>query len=186
MAELTFTYGAMGSCKTAYALMMAHSHNERHRDALLVKPKIDTRDGQRIIKSRAGLQHECILLEELLTLTNEEIQHYKLIIVDEVQFASKEQIDFLAHIVDDLNINVECFGLRTDFQGNLFEGANYLFSCADETNQLPSVCWCGRPAIFNARIHNNKVIKHGEQIQLGGDSSYISLCRKHYNEGNLG
>jgi len=185
MAKLYFYHGAMGSSKTAQALMTDYNYTERNQKPLLVKTDIDKRDGQRIVRSRIGLQKECILLSELCGMTNEDLSQYDAIIVDEIQFATKEQIDFLADIVDKLNIPVLCFGLRTDFKMNLFEGSERLIAIADEIREVVTVCWCGRKAICNARYNENGIIKKGEQIELGANDKYIALCRRHYKEGKL-
>ena len=122
MAKLFFRYGAMGSSKTANALMVEYNYRERGKRALLAKPQIDMRDGEKIISSRIGLQRECIWTEELVKLPDEEIQKYDCIIVDEAQFCSKAQIEQFVHFVDDLNVPVICYGLRADFRSEPFEG----------------------------------------------------------------
>lgn len=116
MAKLYFRYGAMGSSKTANALMVGYNYYERGKSALLVKPQLDDRDGEGYVASRMGLRQKCDFVEHLVTMTPEEIQKYDCIIVDEAQFCTKEQVEFLVHIVDDLGVPVICYGLRTDFQ----------------------------------------------------------------------
>ena len=118
-------------------------------------------------------------------MPDEEIQKYDAVIVDEIQFARKEQIDFLARIVDELNVPVMCYGLRTDFQLNLFEGSARLLAIADEIKEIKTVCWCGKKAICNARYNRNGIVRTGEQIMLGANDEYIALCRKHFLEGKL-
>lgn len=108
------------------------------------------------------------------------------VIVDEANFLTAEQVRRLVNIVDEQDIPVICYGLRTDFQGNLFEGSRELLRWADTIEEIKTICWCGRKATFNARIHEGKVVREGEQILLGGNSQYISLCRRHWREGNLG
>ena len=187
MAKLYFRYGAMGSSKTAIALMVEYNYFERGKKALLVKPKIDSRDGDYMIRSRMGLEKEGILLESLTEMRDEEICGYDSIIVDEAQFATKDQIEFLVHIVDDLNIPVICYGLRTDFRREFFEGSLWLMAWADKIEEIKTVCWCGRAATCNARIaEDGAMIQAGEQIVMGGNDKYIALCRKHHREGNLG
>ena len=130
MAKLYFYYGAMGSSKSANALMAEYNYRERGQKVLLAKTNTDTRDGKNVIRSRIGLERECILLSDICAMSDEEIKEYDAVIVDEIQFAPAKQIDFLAHIVDDLGIPVLCYGLRTDFQLNLFEGSERLLgSC---------------------------------------------------------
>lgn len=185
MAKMYFYYGAMGSSKTADAIMTAYNYKERGQNPLLVKADKDTRDGERIIKSRIGLSAQCMLLSEVLSLTEKEICSYDVVIVDEVQFATAKQIDFLSDIVDDYNIPVLCYGLRTDFQLNFFEGSERLMAIADEFHELKTMCWCGRKASCNARYDSNGIVKSGKQVVLGSNDKYIPLCRKHYKLGML-
>lgn len=182
MAKLFYRYGVMGSSKTASALMLKYNFEERGQNVLLVKSSVDTRDDVNKISSRTGLYAECIPFEELL---NQDLINYDLIIVDEVQFLSEQDIDTLIHITDNLCINVVCYGLRTDFQGELFEASKYLFSHADKIEELKSSCWCGRKATHNARLDETKkkVIKTGNKIEIGGNNRYVSLCRKHFKSG---
>lgn len=187
MAKLYFRYGAMGSSKTANALMVEYNYQERGKKALLVKPKVDSRFGDRTIRSRMGLEKEGILLEELVCMGEEAIRQYDCVIVDEAQFASKEQVEFMVHIVDDLEIPVICYGLRADFRNEFFEGSMWLMAWADEIEELKTVCWCGKAAKCNARIgEDGKMVRVGEQVVLGSNDKYTSLCRKHFREGNLG
>lgn len=186
MAKLFFRYGAMGSSKTANALMVEYNYRERGKHAILCKPKTDTRDGELVIKSRIGLQRECVLVESLMELSDEQLQAYDCIIVDEAQFCSKEQIEFFVHTVDDLHIPVICYGLRADFRNELFPGSMWLLAWADVIEEIKTVCWCGKAAKCNARFNENGIIREGDQVFLAGNSSYIALCRKHHKEGNLG
>jgi thymidine kinase len=117
---------------------------------------------------------------------DDEISQYDCIIVDEAQFCTKSQIEYLVHIVDDLNIPVICYGLRSDFRNELFEGSLWLLAWADVIEEIKTVCWCGKAARCNARFNENGIIREGAQVVLGGNSSYIALCRKHLKEGNLG
>ncbi len=182
MAKLYFRYGAMGSSKTANAIMVQYNYQERGQKALMLKPRIDTRDGERIVGSRAGLRAPCNYVEELDQI---DISEYHCIIVDEAQFLSKAQVWRLVSIVDDMGISVICYGLRSDFQGNLFEGSKWLLAWADTVEEVKTVCWCGRKATCNARVLNGRVTKDGEQILLGGNESYVALCRKHWAKGQL-
>ena len=185
MAKLYFYYGAMGSSKSANALMAEYNYRERGQKVLLAKTNLDTRDGVHTIRSRIGLERECVLLSDICAMPDEEIQKYDAVIVDEIQFARKEQIDFLARIVDELNVPVMCYGLRTDFQLNLFEGSARLLAIADEIKEIKTVCWCGKKAICNARYNRNGIVRTGEQIMLGANDEYIALCRKQFLEGKL-
>ncbi|MGM9917982.1 MAG: thymidine kinase [Lactimicrobium massiliense] len=185
MAKLYFYYGAMGSSKSANALMAEYNYRERGQKVLLAKTNTDTRDGKNVIRSRIGLERECILLSDICAMSDEEIKGYDAVIVDEIQFAPARQIDFLAHIVDDLGIPVLCYGLRTDFQLNLFEGSERLLAIADEIKEIKTVCWCGRKATCNARYNKHGIVRSGAQIMLGANDDYIALCRKHFLEGKL-
>lgn len=182
MAKLYFRYGAMGSSKTANAIMVQYNYRERGQNALMLKPRMDNRDGARIVGSRSGLTAPCYYMEEIDTL---DLSACDCIIVDECQFLKKEQVQRLVEIVDTIDIPVICYGLRADFQGNLFEGSTWLMAWADTIEEIKTVCWCGRKATFNTRVLNGKVVKEGEQIFLGGDESYVALCRKHWSRGEL-
>lgn len=186
MAKLYFRYGAMGSSKTANVLMVDYNYHERGKKALLVKPRLDNRDGHCTIKSRMGLKKVCAFLDELAAMSDDKIRKYDCILVDEAQFATKAQVQFLTHIVDDLNIPVIAYGLRADFQNNLFEGSMWLLAWADTIEEVKTVCWCGRKATCNARVSDGRVVREGEQVVLGGNESYTALCRRHFKEGNLG
>lgn len=183
MAKLYFRYGAMGSSKTANAIMVRYNYWERGQNALMLKPRLDTRDGERVVRSRVGLEAPCRFVEELDEI---DATQYDCLIVDEAQFLTREQVLKLVNIVDGQNVPVVAYGLRADFQGNLFEGSKWLMAWADTIEEVKTVCWCGRKATCNARISNGRVIKTGEQIMLGGNESYVALCRKHWAEGNLG
>lgn len=186
MAKLYFRYGAMGSSKTANALMVEYNYRERGKKALLAKPMIDTRDGEKVIYSRIGLKGTCIWTEDLVQMQDEEIKKYDCIIVDEAQFCPKSQIEFFTHIVDDLGVSVICYGLRADFRNLPFEGSMWLLAWADSIEEIKTVCWCGSAARCNARFNEHGIVREGAQVVLGGNDSYIALCRKHLKEGNLG
>lgn len=185
MAKLYYYYGAMGSSKTANALMTKFNYGEVGQKALLCKPAVDTRDGKLTVHSRIGLEEECILLEEFVKYTEEEVRQYQCIIVDEVQFAAPEQIDFLSDVVDFMDVPVVCYGLRADFQNRLFPGSERLIAIADHIQELKTVCWCGRKATCNARYNENGIVREGAQVMLGANDSYKALCRKHFKMGKL-
>lgn len=186
MAKLYFRYGAMGSSKTANALMVDYNYYERGKKALLVKPKLDTRDGDSMIRSRVGLEKQGIFLEALVLMSDEEIAAYDCIVVDEAQFATKAQVEFLVHIVDDIEVPVICYGLRTDFRRELFEGSLWLLAWADVIEEIKTVCWCGKAATCNARFdENGTIIREGEQVVMGAGENYTALCRKHHRMGRL-
>lgn len=184
--KLYFRYGTMGSAKTALLLTMAYNFEERKMDYLCMKPIIDTRDNKNVIRSRIGIERECKWIMRDSNLYQDVIQIYKdgnrlpeWILVDEAQFLSAEQVDQLARIVDDLAINVICFGLRTDFRTNVFEGSKRLFEIADTIDEIKSTCTCGRKTIVNARIDSKgDIITEGDVVEIGGNDRYIAVCRK--------
>ena len=184
MAKLYYRYGAMGSSKTANAIMVQYNYRERNQKVLMVKPKLDNRDGERTVLSRCGLSTECVFLEEVPAI---DVRQYDCVIVDEAQFLTKAQVEMLVHIVDDLNVPVIAYGLRADFKGDLFPGSEALLVMADKIEEVKTICWCGKKAMFNARFDaNGKVLKEGEQVVLGANDKYIGLCRKHWRSGDLG
>ena len=187
MAQLYFKYGAMGSSKTANALMTRFNYEERGQETLLVKPRLDTRDGDHIVSSRIGLTHPCIYFDEMRKINPMELQQNACIIVDEAQFLTKEEVDYLVSLVDDCGIPVICYGLRADFKGDLFPGSEELLVMADKIEEVKTICWCGKKAICNARFDKNgRVLKEGAQVVLGANDQYIGLCRRHWREGDLG
>ena len=186
MAKLYYRYGAMSSSKTENALMVRYNYFERGQKALLLKPSIDTRDGVFMLKSRSGLEAECILFENMPV---EDVKNgvYDCIIVDEAQFLSKKDVELLTTIVDEYNIPVICYGLRADFKGEFFEGSMWLMAWADTIEEIKTICWCGRKATFNARLDGKGgITKVGEQVVLGANDKYIGLCRKHWRLGDPG
>ena len=181
MAKLYFKYGAMGSSKSAQALITKFNYEELGMTVWLIKPSIDTRDGAEIIKSRIGLQEK----EQVITPEQNIVEEYRragrhnVIIADEAQFFTPEQIDQLRELVNDEDIPVLCFGLRTDFLTHLFPGSGRLMELADSLTEIKTVCACGRKATVNARIdENGRVITEGDQVFLGGNDSYIAMCHK--------
>ena len=183
MAKLYFRYGAMGSSKSANAVMVRFNYLERGQDCVMLKPRLDTRDGERVVMSRCGLSAPCYYVEELDSL---KLDGVKCVIVDEAQFLTKAQVEKLVSIADDLDIPVIAYGLRADFRGELFEGSTWLLAWADSIEEIKTVCWCGKKATFNARLVNGRVVKTGEKIVLGGNESYVALCRRHCKSGDTG
>ena len=162
MAQLYFKYGAMGSSKTANALMARFNYEERGQKTLLVKPRIDTRDGDHMVRSRIGLTHPCVYFHEMRAMSEEELRTNACIIVDEAQFLTQEEVMYLVHLVDDCDIPVICYGLRADFKGELFPGSYALLVMADKLEEVKTICWCGKKAMFNARFdESGTVLKEG-------------------------
>lgn len=188
MAKLYFKYGAMGSSKTAQALITKYNYEENDLSVWLIKPSADTRDGQQVLRSRIGLEAvvEVIPPDADLYARFEENQKGKcdVIIVDECQFLTPAQIDQLRAIVNDENIPVMCFGLRTDFQTHLFPGSMRLMEVADTIQEIKTICDCGAKATVNARIDGTgHIVTQGAQVFLGGNDSYIAMCHKCYIRG---
>ena len=185
MAKLYFKYGAMGSSKSAQALITKFNYEEKGMTVWLIKPGTDTRDGADIIKSRIGLSHHADIIkpEDNIIDKFQEVGDYDVIISDESQFLTPAQIDQLRWLVDEKNIPVLCFGLRTDFQTKFFPGARRLMEIADSITEIKTICECGRKATVNARFDDNgKIITEGEQVVLGGNDRYIAMCHKCWKE----
>lgn len=183
MAKLYFKYGAMGSSKSAQALITKFNYEERGMKVWLIKPATDDRDGVDIIKSRIGLMERAEVITPEMNIekiysakTAQDSTAIDVIIGDECQFFTSEQIDELRYIVDIYDVPVLCFGLRTDFLTHLFPGSLRLFELADSITEIKTICDCGRKATVNARISNGKIVTHGEQVFLGGNDSYVAMC----------
>ena len=187
MAKLYFKYGAMGSSKTAQALITKYNYEENDMKVWLIKPSADTRDGVQILRSRIGLAAavEVIAPEQNVyeLFAAQRSGKCDAIIVDECQFMTPEQIDQLRSIVNDYNVPVMCFGLRTDFQTKLFPGSRRLMEVADTIQEIKTMCDCGAKATVNARISDGYIVTEGAQVVLGGNDSYIAMCHKCYIRG---
>ena len=188
MAKLYFKYGAMGSSKTAQALITKYNYEENDLNVWLIKPGTDPRDGAKILRSRIGLESpaDVIAPGTDIYLLFQDTQEGKcdVIIVDECQFLTESQIDQLRALVNDYNIPVMCFGLRTDFQTRLFPGSRRLMEVADTIQEIKTICDCGAKATVNARIDGDgHIITQGAQVVLGGNDSYIAMCHKCYIRG---
>lgn len=182
MAKLYFKFGAMGCSKTAQALITKFNYEERNMKVMLMKPAVDTRDGETTVKSRIGLTADAIAVSEnqdIYKLYTENYRDCQVIIVDECQFLTEAQVDQLDAIVMDYNIPVLCFGLATDFMTHLFPGSKRLFEIAQSISEIKSVCKCGAKATVNARLDDNgNVVFSGEQVCLGGNERYVAMCRR--------
>ncbi len=183
--KLYFRYGTMGSAKTALLLTQAYNFEERGMHYLCMKPIIDNREKDSVIRSRIGIERKCSwiypetdLYETLSQMFENTLTVKEWILIDEAQFLSAKQVDQLARIVDDYGVNVVCYGLRTDFRTQVFEGSRRLFELADTIDEIKSTCTCGRKTIVNARIdHNGNIVTDGNQVEIGGDDKYVALCR---------
>lgn len=176
----------MGSAKTALLLTTAYNFEERKMTYACLKPVVDTREKENVIRSRIGIERKCLWIypdTDLYLLAQELFEQTMTVIdwflIDEAQFLSADQVDQLARVVDDYGSNVICYGLRTDFRTHLFEGSRRLFEIADTIDEIKSTCSCGRKTIVNARIDSNgDFVTDGKQVEIGGDDRYIAVCRK--------
>ena len=181
MAKLYFKYGAMGSSKSANALITKFNYEERGMRVWLIKPATDTRDGEGLIASRIGLSAKADIIshEESIIALLDKMSGIDVIITDECQLFTPEQIDELREIVNFRDIPVLCFGLRTDFMTHLFPGSRRLLEVADSITEIKTICSCGAKAIVNARIDSEgHVITSGSQVFIGGNDSYVAMCHK--------
>ena len=182
MAKLYFKYGAMGSSKTAQALITKFNYEERGMRVLLLKPATDTREEEGIISSRVGLSSACVTVseeEDLFALFSSMKPRPDVVIADESQFFTARQVDELRAVVDEYDVPVLCFGLRTDFTTKLFSGSARLFEVADSIAEIKTICSCGAKATVNARLGaSGRVVVHGEKIVIGGNEKYIAMCHK--------
>lgn len=187
MASLHYKYAAMNSGKSTQLIQAHFNYIERGMIPLAMIPMIDDRAGKGVISARVGLSLQAYPFahdENLYELIKNHPQSLDVVIVDEAQFLTKAQVYQLAYVVDDLKIPVIAYGLKTDFKCELFEGAYYLLCLADKLEELKTICWCGNKAHFNARVdRQGHLLRDGEQVEIGGNERYISLCRKHYLRG---
>lgn len=184
--KLFFRYGSMSSSKSANALMIKHNYEERGLNVCLLKSSLDNRDGEDFVSSRVGIKSEALNITPttdivaMVSKLDSEV-NVNCVIVDEAQFLTKANVEALCYIVDELEIPVICYGLRTDFQGNLFEGSKWLLAWADSIEEIKTICWCESKATMNMRKQDGKSIFTGDQVAIGGNDMYESVCRKHFN-----
>ncbi|MDR1333235.1 MAG: thymidine kinase [Holosporales bacterium] len=188
MAKLYFYYAAMNAGKTTKLLQSSFNYRERGLDTLLYTFKFDNRFGDSKIASRVGLVTEALTFDRSLDLladiTKRLTENTACVMIDEAQFITKQQVIQLCKVVDDLNIPVLAYGLRSDFLGEPFEGSLYLLLWADELIEIKTICHCGKKATMNAKFDSNgNILRAGEQIDIGGNEKYVSLCRRHYTAG---
>jgi thymidine kinase len=191
--KLRFCYGTMESAKSALLLIEAYNFEKRGIGFLCMKPSVDNRESINYISSRIGIERECLtiypdfdiytVIYKMVSERKEDEPVLQWILVDESQFLTTIQVEELRRIVDDFGINVLCYGLRTDFMTNLFDGSKRLFELADDINEMKISCSCGRKAIINARFNeNDEIVINGEQVLIGGEDIYKPLCSKCYTE----
>ncbi len=192
MAKLYFNYSSMNAGKSTMLLQANHNYQERGMNTIIYTSSVDDRYGKKEIVSRIGLKAESNIFSSDTNIYEEVISFNKdkkvdCVLIDEAQFLSKDQVAQLGQIVDDLDIPVLTFGIRTDFKGNLFEGSEYLLAWADNLKEIKTVCHCGRKATMVLRLdQKGNVIEEGDQIEIGGNEKYVSICRKHFYEKNIG
>lgn len=186
MAKLYFNYSAMNAGKTTVLLQSAYNYRERGMTPLLFTPKLDDRHRVGSVRSRIGLEAEALVFDEttdLLDQTRAQLEDHTIhcVLVDEAQFLNREQVYQLSEVVDELGIPVLCFGLRTDFQGELFEGSRYLLAWADELQELKTICHTGRKATMVVRVDDHGyALREGSQVEIGGNERYVSVSRKEF------
>ncbi len=187
MAKLYFKYGAMGSSKSAQALITKYNYEENDMSVWLIKPSADTRDGAELLRSRIGLEARAEVMTPGMDIygifRDTQAGRCDAVIVDECQFMTPEQIQQLRSVVDDFKVPVMCFGLRTDFQTHLFPGSRRLMELADCIEEIKTMCDCGAKATVNARISGGYIVTEGAQVVLGGNDSYIAMCHRCYQAG---
>ena len=189
MAKLYFYYSAMNAGKSTTLLQAAYNYQERGLRPLVMTPELDTRDNVGVIQSRIGIKREAVTFSTTDSLFRIcDTEHRKdpvaCVFVDEAHFLTRQQVHDLGEIADQLNIAVLTYGLRTDFLGNLFEGSQYLLAWADVLSEIKTICHCGKKATMVIRVDaDGRTIRRGQQIQVGGNESYVSVCRRHFKEG---
>ncbi len=191
MAQLYYRYSTMNAGKSIELIKVAYNYEERGQRVMTLLPAIDDRYGVGVITSRIGIQREAMLVKDdtnilELFLAEKEKGKIDCVLIDECQFLRKHHVEELIEIVDTFNVPVMAYGLKNDFRNQLFEGSYYMLIYADKIEEIKTICWCGRKATMVARVVDGKIVKQGEQIVIGGNDMYVSLCRKHYNDGRLG
>jgi thymidine kinase len=188
MAKLYFYYSSMNAGKTTTLLQSSYNYIERGMNTLLLTPAIDDRFGRGQVTSRIGLKADAHAFEpnaDLYEIVRSHEQALHCVMVDEAQFLVRDQVFQLARVCDELNVPVLTFGIRTDYMGEPFEGSKYLLAWADNLKEIKAICHCGRKATMVLRIDENGTVQRaGDQIAIGGNDQYISVCRRHFYEGS--
>ena len=191
MAQLYYRYSTMNAGKSIELIKVAYNYEERGKNVLTLIPAVDDRYGIGVITSRIGVQREAIVVNDdtnILELYMRENEKHKIdcVLIDECQFLKKHHVQELVEIVDSCEVPVLAYGLKNDFRNELFEGSYYMLIYAAKIEEIKTICGCGRKATMVARVVDGQIVKQGEQVVIGGNDMYVSLCRKHYNDGRLG
>ena len=191
MAQLYYRYSTMNAGKSIELIKVAYNYEERGKNVMTLIPSTDNRYGTGVITSRIGVQRQATIVGDetnILELFMRENEKHKIdcVLLDECQFLKKHHVQELVEIVDSFDVPVLAYGLKNDFRNELFEGSYYMLIYADKIEEIKTICWCGRKATMVARIVDGQFVKQGQQIMVGGNDLYVSLCRKHYNDGRLG
>ena len=190
MAQLYYRYSTMNAGKSLEVIKVAANYEERGKNVMCLLPQVDRREKPGMIVSRVGLSRPARIIDDDTNLMNLFIEKnmqkpIDCVLIDECQFLRKHHVQELAEIVDSFDVPVMAYGLKNDFKNELFEGSYYFLVYADKIEEIKTICWCGRKATMVARIQDGKIIKQGDQIMIGGNDMYVSLCRKHYNDGRM-
>ena len=188
MAQLYFRYSTMNAGKSIELIKVAYNYEERGKRVLTLVPSADNRYGTGVITSRIGIQRQAVMVSQdsnilEIFMREREKDDIDCVLIDECQFLKKHHVQELVEIVDSFNVPVLAYGLKNDFRNEMFEGSYYLIIYADKIEEIKTICWCGRKATMIARIVDGEFVKRGEQVVIGGNDMYVSLCRKHYNDG---
>jgi thymidine kinase len=182
--QLVFEYAVMNTGKSTKLLQINFNYKSIGKSTMIIKPSLDTRS--KYITSRLGLKEACESLDKSETISSKDLTDINVILVDEAQFLTKEQVLELREIADETDIKIICFGLKTNFMGELFEGSNFLLAHSDKLIENKTLCHCGSKATMVLKFdENNKVIKHGKEIDCGSEEKYISVCHRHWTEGKI-
>lgn len=190
MAQLYFRYSTMNAGKSIELIKVAYNYEERGKKVLTLVPSADNRYGTGVITSRIGIQRQATMVSNdtnilEVFMREREKTDIDCVLIDECQFLKKHHVQELVEIVDSFNVPVLAYGLKNDFRNEMFEGSYYLLIYADKIEEIKTICWCGRKATMVARIVDGEIVKKGDQVVIGGNDMYVSLCRKHYNDGRF-
>ena len=191
MAQLYYRYSTMNAGKSIELIKVAYNYEERGKNVMTLIPSVDNRYGRGVITSRIGVQRDGKTVADDtdildLFIRENERKPIDCVLVDECQFLKKHHVLELAEVVDSFNVPVLAYGLKNDFRNEMFEGSYYMLIYADKIEEIKTICWCGRKATMVARLVDGKMVKQGQQIVVGGNDMYVSLCRRHYNEARIG